>query len=119
MEKELLGSLFGDEEADVDGANGDVNDDAAEEELSARTRVGGRGSAGGQVDGVIPAEEVLCKVLQGIARPLQVCIGIWAIYVVSSWEALRCLPCLSMPACFVSSRRFLLPMTASRMEQSL
>lgn len=65
MEKELVAALFG------DGRSSGGGSDAGEEGEGAEENGGGQGAE----DGILSAEEVLCRVLQGIARPLQVGTG--------------------------------------------
>lgn len=67
MEKELVTALFGSGSGNGDGrSNGHADGEK-------RGGVGGSGEEEEEeVEGILSAEEVLCKVLQGIARPLQV-----------------------------------------------
>lgn len=67
MEKELVAALFG-------GGSGNDSGNGGEDGgvLAPGDRAAVAGAAGGEDEGLMSAEEVLCKVLQGIARPLQV-----------------------------------------------
>lgn len=70
MEKELVAALFGDSNDDnPDNSSGNGNGNKANGQ-NGGVPVAGRGKQ--EEEGLMSAEEVLCKVLQGIARPLQV-----------------------------------------------
>eukprot|EP00903_Cladosiphon_okamuranus_P006045 g5962.t1 len=78
MEKELVAALFGggSSKSGSGGGNGDgrSNGHAGGEEGDRTGQGGGQGEGKEEeeeVEGIMSAEEVLCKVLQGIARPLQ------------------------------------------------
>ncbi|CAM9314341.1 unnamed protein product [Pylaiella littoralis] len=75
MEKELVGALFGNGGGGGGGSSGNNVVDAEGSENGNRSRVadgaGGGGEDRGETEGLMSAKEVLSKVLQGIARPLQ------------------------------------------------
>ncbi|CAN0398510.1 unnamed protein product, partial [Ectocarpus sp. 13 AM-2016] len=64
MEKELVATLF--------GGGGNDSDSGGEDGGALAPGDGAAGATAGEDEGLMSAEEVLCKVLQGIARPLQV-----------------------------------------------
>ncbi|CBN75179.1 conserved unknown protein [Ectocarpus siliculosus] len=70
MEKELVAALFG---GGGGGGGGGGNDSGSggEDGGALAPGDGAAGAAAGEGEGLMSAEEVLCKVLQGIARPLQ------------------------------------------------
>ncbi|CAM9855428.1 unnamed protein product, partial [Ectocarpus sp. 8 AP-2014] len=65
MEKELVAALFG------GGGGGNDSSSGGEDGGALAPGDGAAGAAAGEDEGLMSAEEVLCKVLQGIARPLQ------------------------------------------------
>lgn len=90
MEKELVAALFGSGSSGGGGngnvrSNGHADGDGEDGDVSASSSSGGEAGGGGKEDeeeGILSAEEVLCKVLQGIARPLQVGGGnVWWVLV--------------------------------------
>lgn len=77
MEKELAAALFG-----TPLAEGEAAGDAGESDAG--------GEDGQSAEGLMSSEEVLCKVLQGIARPLQVGQGALRVKIAYGCARRRC-----------------------------